>query len=84
MQHTVKLVGSKELNDDQVSFLLRCCDDASTDSWATVSLSLAADEAEAALKGHQARMAANHENKTGFRTGKHPILAVVADSTISL
>jgi hypothetical protein len=71
MQHTIRLIEKKEVNDEYVAFQYRCCDDPSTDSWMTIALSADFDEAFAA---HKARMAQSHEHKVNFRSGSHPML----------
>lgn len=44
MTHTPKVVETKELNDEQVSYRLRCCDDPTSDSWHTMSVLPPKDE----------------------------------------
>lgn len=36
--HTPKVVSVKELNDEQVSYLIRCCDDPLSDSWHAITV----------------------------------------------
>jgi hypothetical protein len=84
MPHIVKVVEQKELNDEHVGYRFRCCDDASTDSWCTVSLHLSGVDLTEAVNGHRLAMATRHEHKNNFRNGTHAVLAVVSDATIHL
>jgi hypothetical protein len=84
MEHKLKAIEHRELNDDQVSVLYRCCDDPTTDSWCTVHLSLSATEIEAVFEHHKGKIALQHENKLRFRAGSHPVNQHTGDSTLIL
>jgi hypothetical protein len=83
-QHTVTMVEKKEINDENVRFRFRCCGDASTDSDCTVSLLLTPEELATAIQNHKTKMAQNHDQKEQFRANTHPVVPLVADSTVTV
>ena len=83
MEHNIKLIETRELTDDHISFLFRCCDDPSTDSWCTVSLSLSEKESTDAVHGHTVKMAGLHERKSSFRKGEH-LLSIVSEVKVTV
>lgn len=71
MKHTIEVIDQKESTDEHVSLCFRCCNDSSTDSWATISLNLPDGEVTEALSTHKAGIARRHESKLQYRAGKH-------------
>jgi hypothetical protein len=63
--HTPEIVETKELTDDQVAYLIRCCGDPSTDSWHTISVLCPNHEEQ--LVDRKATVAAKHEAKVAWR-----------------
>jgi hypothetical protein len=82
--HTLKAINRKELNDGMVAFQFRCCDDAQTDSWVAVNLSLTAAQLTETINHHKAKMAGLHENKQAYRNGTHAVFTVTGDSKVTI
>ena len=38
MEHTARIIEKKKLADGQIAVLMQCCDDPSTNSWHTLSI----------------------------------------------
>lgn len=66
-QHVTKLIQYKELNDVEVSYCYRCCDDPSTDSWCTVRVTDTPEVHDYAVSEHQKRIQTQHEAKQQWR-----------------
>lgn len=63
MAHTAAIVEFRELNDEFISYCIRCCGDNKTDSWHTISVHVSDAEHDANLTDQQAAVAARHEAK---------------------
>lgn len=71
--HTVSVVDTKEVTDEHVAYLLRCCDDPTTDSWHTMLCVPSVDD----KRTHQQQIdelativSAKHEAKLAWRGNK--------------
>lgn len=64
MKHDPGVVEVKEINDEQVAYRIRCCGEASTDSWHTMSVH--EDHADL-LNAAKARVQKTHEAKMQWR-----------------
>lgn len=65
MAHDTQVVEFKEVNDEQVSYRIRCCGEEATDSWHTVSVH-AADH-DASLEAAKQRVQKTHDAKQAWR-----------------
>ncbi len=83
MDHSVKEVARKEIDDETLSVRFRCCNDESTDSVCSLSLRLTDEELREALARHQTKMAHSHETKVILRQGKH-VLSSTLDASIKI
>ncbi len=63
--HSAVVVDAKELNDEQVSYLIRCCDDPKSDSWHTMTVAI--PDHGALLDEMKTLVAARHEAKVAWR-----------------
>jgi hypothetical protein len=63
MTHTTEIVEWKQVNDGQFSVMVRCCGDASTDSWHTMAANVVTDDArrQESINAHLAFVSGNHE-----------------------
>src|SRR5229473_7241062 len=66
MTHTPEVVETKELNDEQVAYRLRCCGDPLSDSWHTM-MALSFPDHEGSLGEIKTQVAARHEAKIAWR-----------------
>jgi hypothetical protein len=65
MTHTPEVIETKECNDEQVSYLIRCCGDPMTDSWHTFSVAVLNIEEQ--LVDRKNGVATKHEAKLAWR-----------------
>lgn len=72
--HTPSIVEVKDLNDENIAYLVRCCDDPKTDSWITVSVHVSDQDHDASLQIHQSRVADTHNKKVARLKKAHEIL----------
>jgi hypothetical protein len=63
MSHSTEIVEVKKLSNGQISALIRCCGNASTDHWVTMAVEVAADseERKAYLESERQKVADQHE-----------------------
>jgi hypothetical protein len=71
LSHTTEIVEYKKISNGQVSCLIRCCGNASTDHWHTMAVSVASDPvARAASLAPQRDFVANqHEQANKAESG---------------
>lgn len=63
--HDTAIVEVKEVSDEQVAYRIRCCGEAMTDSWHTVSVH--ATDHDASLEAAKQRVQKTHEAKLQWR-----------------
>jgi hypothetical protein len=63
MRHQTEIVQYKKLSNGQFSFCVRCCGDASTDSWQTMAAGVIAvkKQRDASIKEQRVRVSEEHE-----------------------
>ena len=61
--HTPQIIQVKELNDENIAYLVRCCSDPKTDSWITISVHVADSDCTASLQAHKDQIADRHAKK---------------------
>ena len=67
VMHTTEIVETKELNDEEVSYRVRCCGDPKTDSWHTASVMF--DHSES-LSNHHQQVRNRHERMQAWRNSQ--------------
>jgi hypothetical protein len=84
MTHTPEVLETKEINDEQVAYRIRCCGDVTTDSWHTISVLCPTTEDprthEQQLEERKADVATKHEAKITWRA-KQPSARPSTSST---
>jgi len=62
MEHVSKIIEKKKLSDGQIAVLIRCCEDVTTDSWHTLTLTTdtAPDDVTAWLVERKANVQTQH------------------------
>lgn len=75
MPHVSKIIDIKEINDESVAYLVRCCDDPMSDSWLTVTLTLSDIEIEQTVADHHVRVQAKHDKKLKWRDARNAAAA---------
>lgn len=61
MTHLTEIVGYKKLSDEQFSVLIRCCGNASTDHWHTMTFVADQSQREINLNLERDKVAARHQ-----------------------
>lgn len=63
MSHHTEIVGYKKVNNGQFAVCIRCCGNASTDSWHAMAASVMAvkKQREASIKKQRVRVSEEHE-----------------------
>jgi hypothetical protein len=83
MTHTPEVIETRELNDEQVGYRIRCCGDATTESWNTISVMVPSQQEprthDEILTAVKADVAARHEAKLQWRA-KQPSATPPASS----
>lgn len=74
MTHHPVIVSIKDINDENVAYLVRCCDDPATDSWITLSVHLEDNVHDSSLQAHQERVADIHTKKVALLKKAHELL----------
>jgi hypothetical protein len=72
MSHTIEIIDTKELSDEHVAYLFRCCGDPTTDSWHTISVLHEPTKEDPrthdeVLEEMKTKHAAKHEAKVAWR-----------------
>lgn len=63
MTHEAVVVDFRELNDEYLSYCIRCCGDEKTDSWHTISVHVGDAAHDAILEAQRQAVAARHAAK---------------------
>ncbi len=63
MAHVSKVVEFREVNDENIAYRLRCCDDPMTDSWHTIAVTVDDTEHDTFLATKLEEIAAKHAAK---------------------
>ena len=68
MTHTTEIVAYKKLSNGQYSYCIRCCGNASTDSWHTMDAATDPTSRAASISAARVRVATEHEATTQAET----------------